>query len=441
MHASRILTGLAFTFFLAACGDAPVAPRVPADAAVVPSISADREEESGAGGSRKLFDHYVAVGTSLSMGWRSDGVLAQSQETAWPAQLGLLAGHQLRLPLIAFPGCGAPLAAPLASGVRVSGEPAAASFDTRVCAPNLPGITLPGQNVAIVGARTDLALLQTPEVPDFYQRVYQRVLPAGMTQVTAMMAQHPRLVSVELGANEVLGVTSGAYVPGQTVIPVGYWAPYYHQVLDSVQKTARFAVVTGLIEHTIDLPAFRRGSELWNARATFAPFNVAVSTDCHDSRNALFVPVIVPTAVATGAYYAGHGFGVYTLSCADHPDVGPDGVAIRDYVLSATDLAAADAQLAQMNAIIRQEADRRGFAYFALSALYERVNVKPAFSATALMTSTTPYGPLISLDGIHPSAAGSTVLALAAARALEQHYRFRRFDFDGDDRPLVALSH
>jgi len=40
----------------------------------------------------------------------------------------------------------------------------------------------------------------------------------------------------------------------------------------------------------------------------------------------------------------------------------------------------------------------------------------------ALMTSTTPYGRYISLDGIHPSAAGSTILADAAARALNARY-------------------
>lgn len=37
-----------------------------------------------------------------------------------------------------------------------------------------------------------------------------------------------------------------------------------------------------------------------------------------------------------------------------------------------------------MNAIIRAEADARGFAYFALSALYEQANTKAPFSAITL---------------------------------------------------------
>jgi hypothetical protein len=38
------------------------------------------------------------------------------------------------------------------------------------------------------------------------------------------------------------------------------------------------------------------------------------------------------------------------------------------------------------------------------------------------MTTGTPYGPNISLDGLHPSAAGHTIIANAAARAIDDRY-------------------
>jgi lysophospholipase L1-like esterase len=50
--------------------------------------------------------------------------------------------------------------------------------------------------------------------------------------------------------------------------------------------------------------------------------------------------------------------------------------------------------------------------------------VKPAFDPIVFMSAPLPYGPLISNDGIHPSAAGARVLADAAARALNATYRF-----------------
>lgn len=119
------------------------------------------------------------------------------------------------LPLIAAPGCGSPLVAPLAAGVRLSGEPAAAPFSVRGCAANEPGATLSMGNVAVSGARTIHALTATPENPDpSYAPLYGRVLAPGTSQVTAMEASNPKIVSVELGVNEVLGIRDGAFVPG-----------------------------------------------------------------------------------------------------------------------------------------------------------------------------------------------------------------------------------
>jgi len=40
-----------------------------------------------------------------------------------------------------------------------------------------------------------------------------------------------------------------------------------------------------------------------------------------------------------------------------------------------------------------------------------------------LMTTATPYGPYMSLDGFHPSALGQTVLTDAAANAINARYR------------------
>src|SRR5688572_16125951 len=154
MHRFTCITLMALA--LAACADSPTAPL---DHARLPGTASRAEGPNGAGD----FHRYVAIGTSVSQGWRSDGVYAGSQLTSWPAQLARLANRELSLPLIAFPGCGAPLMAPLGSGIRVSGEAAAAPLLSRVCAPNEPGVTLPAGNVAISGARTVHALNATPE--------------------------------------------------------------------------------------------------------------------------------------------------------------------------------------------------------------------------------------------------------------------------------------
>ena len=66
---------------------------------------------------------------------------------------------------------------------------------------------------------------------------------------------------------------------------------------------------------------------------------------------------------------------------------------------------------------------RHGWAYLELEDLYGRADLKPPFNAIAMMTdAATPYEPYISLDGIHPNAAGHHILATAAAAALQAQY-------------------
>src|SRR5205823_13238067 len=122
-------------------------------------------------------------------------------------------------------------------------------------------------------------------------------------------------------------------------------------------------------------------------------------------------------AVGTGAAYAQNNLGPYTLSCA------AGGPTTQDYVLTPGEAAIVNNQMHAMTDHIKTEATRRGFAYFELGALYDRADLKAPFSVVAMMTTTTPYGPLVSLDGVHPSGAGSAVLARAAAVALNSTYK------------------
>jgi lysophospholipase L1-like esterase len=228
------------------------------------------------------------------------------------------------------------------------------------------------------------------------------------------------MVSVELGGNELLGVRKGVY-SSATVEALTTWKPLYALLLTAVSITARQVVLVGLVNDAAKFPSFRTGLELWNARASFAPFNVVVGEDCGttNATNVLFVAVRVPVAVANGVGQARAGLGPYTLSCVN----APSSTGIEDYVLTAEEMDLVNTQLAQMNVFIKQEASRRGWAYFELESLYGRQETKPPFNATLLMTDpTTPYGPYISLDGIHPNAAGHAILASAAAAALNARY-------------------
>src|SRR5262249_43380282 len=147
-------------------------------------------------------EKYVAIGTSITMGWASNGVYDGSQRTGFPALLAFGTGQSFSLPLIASPGCISPIVPPLGANKRLNGDPISGGL---VCAPNDPGVVLPTQDVGLAQALAADAVDSTPEKKFMSAPWYLRVLPFGTTQLTATVAQHPTIVTVELGGNEVLG--------------------------------------------------------------------------------------------------------------------------------------------------------------------------------------------------------------------------------------------
>jgi hypothetical protein len=412
MRNDKLLIG-SLVGLLAACADAPTAPpRVEAGGASL-------QQSEGRG----VFQRYVAIGTSISMGWASDGVLAASQRMSWPAQLARLADRELTQPYIQSPGCRSPLVAPLLASIRVSGESAAAPAASFLCAPLEAGVTLPTQNLSISSALAAEALLTTPEtkVDPFYSKLYPRVLPPGETQVSAMVAQNPKIVSVEFGTNEVFGARSGIAIPGVTLVPLAQFAAPYAAILDEVGKLTKMAVLVGLIDDVQRLPSLRTGAEIWSDRvALLAAFNVAVNPECNAaaSANLIFTTIRIPLAVATGLAIrqANPALPPFDFRCAD------GGLGVGDLVLTPAEAAVANGLMAQIDAFIAQQAAQRGYAYVRLEAIYGAPGARPAFSSVAQMTTAQPYGPYVSLDGIHPSAAGQTLLAEAAAAAINARY-------------------
>src|SRR5207237_8984293 len=91
-----------------------------------------------------------------------------------------------------------------------------------------------------------------------------------------------------------------------------------------------------------------------------------------------------------------------------------------DYVRTSTDMNAINARMMQMNAHMQSKAAEKHYAYFSLDAVYGLP--KPSFRISDLLFSNTPFGTNISLDGVHPSSQGQTLLAAAAAQAVSTTY-------------------
>jgi len=397
-----------------------------AGAAALVVLAACSDDRTTGPAGQDAFKTYVAIGTSLSMGVQSDGVVYFSQQHDWTKLLSHQAFAQFSQPLVAAPGCFSPLIAPLQLSRRLSGISATANQTTSTAdtaCTTLGAVTLPTNDVAIDGANSYDALRVTPETAAVdgvkRRRQYRLVLPPKTSQVTAMMQQKPTLVSVELGSNEVLGVTTGLMLPGAayrtpfTFVPNAVWQPVYAQVLDSVKKTGAKVVLVG-VPNVSNIVSFRTGDELWQNRAEFANFGVLINADCQANANLIFVPIKVATAVGT-AQATGTAF---NLSCTDSPGT-------QDQILTPADVATITAVVGGMNSFIQSQASANGWAYFDLNTvLAKAVANRGAYSVVKQLSCVRPYGQYVSLDGVHPNADGYQEVANAAADALNTTYGF-----------------
>ena len=395
----RYVPYLGVGFILVACNDS-VGPRLNE-----PSLRLQITQQ-------ETFARYVALGTSNSMGVQSAGVFAAGQKAAWPAQLAVRANASFLLPLIQDPGCGPPLLPPLAADLALvaafsafgAGGDLVTALMT-VCAPLQAGITLPTNNLAISGAKARDALNSTPETETASNarrgELYKRVLPPGKTQVTAMQAQNPTFVSVELAANEVLPATTGRI---SAMTPYDNWVADYNQIIGSVKSTGARAVLVGLPNNAANFPSVRRAREFFNQWPYLLTLGISVSFNCYFSSNYLFLPGYLLKLLSQTPT---------TATCADVPGA-------VDHVLTASDMNAINSRLAQMNAHIEAKANENGYAFFKLSALYDLP--KSSLNLSNVLFSNTPFGPNISLDGVHPSTQGQAILATAAVQAINARY-------------------
>jgi hypothetical protein len=186
--------------------------------------------------------------------------------------------------------------------------------------------------------------------------------------------------------------------------PYADWERDYDQVLAAVQSTGARAVLVGLPNNAANFPSIRRAREFFNEWPSLLALGITVSLNCYLTSNYIFVPGYVLTLLSKTPT---------TATCADVPGVA-------DYILTASDMNAINLRMSQMNAHMQAMAVQNGYAYFSLDAVYALP--KPRFSVSNLLFSNSPFGTYISLDGVHPSTQGQSLLAIAAAQAINGAY-------------------
>ncbi len=312
------------------------------------------------------FDHYVALGDSLSAGFQSGGLTAGGQRHSFPAVLATLAGIPFGVPETHDPGCPPPYGAGLGLGICLRTHPFRLTESFGV----------PGALVA------DLLHTSQVNAEDLLKPLYGLILGPRETQVEAALRLRPRFITLWIGANDVLGPTTRGK-PEQATPPTEFEASYA-ELLDALAASgANIILIT--VPDVTGIPGLIPGARL--AQLGLGDGSCAGS----------------PNRVA--------------LSTLRNWRVGKPVSCAVPYALTPQERAAAQATVNAYNASIHKLAAERGYGVFDADT-FLRDEIFPAYDPE----SKHPFGPDFSLDGVHPSDTGYARIARGLAAFLNARY-------------------
>ncbi len=361
------------------------------------------------------FSSYVAIGTSVTMGIQSNGLVEDLQADAFPALVAEVAGANggsFVQPLVPTPGI---LPVLEVTGFTATGLPILAPRPgTPPAGPSTPRPIDGYDNLGIYGALAASALTKTTgDAPTNYWDI---VLQGQGTMIRQCIAQRPTFVSVEFGSNEqIVAVLKGN--PAFMISPAVFRA-VYTQLLDSLAVGAPGAKLVLLNVTNLTDIAYATAVKL-DVTGPYGPGGATVTIRLRDAAGPLpdGSRILLPAAALV---QQGYGFP------APAPAL-PDSV-----VLTPDEKATIDASIADYNGIIADAAGQRGAALADLNAAFARAHRDGIVVGGTRYTTAFVSGGLYSFDGVHPSSLGQGLIANEVLRAVNAKY--------GATIPLVDLA-
>lgn len=354
-----------------------------------------------------LFTNYVALGNSITAGFQSDGINGQTQQASYAVLLAQQMGTSFTVPELNLPGCPPPLTNPL-TGERVGG-PEAPECALRATPPprRINNTAVPG--AAVLDALSNLDA-------ESNANTLTTLILGGRTQVERAAEVNPTFASVWLGNNDVLGAALSGVVTADNVTSPEVFQQRYSAVLDELEAAgAEGGVLVGVADVTL-VPHLSPGAAYWQVdQETDAfPPTFQVDNSCApEAFGGVGEETLVPFGYGFGELFAQAVQGVpVTLDCATAPRV-----------LSLGEIVDISTAVQSYNAIIAAEADARGWAFYSPNPTFEQLQSEGAIPPFPdLQNPSELFGPIFSLDGVHPSTAAHELVAAEIAAEINATY-------------------
>jgi len=371
-----------------------------------------------------IFDHYVAIGNSITAGYQSGGMIDSAQRRAYPFLLAQSMGTRYQYASFTNRGC-PPLIQSFLTQARPAGT-TAATCDLRGNSTDiLNNVAVPG---AWSGDPTAASSANSTALTTF--------ILGGKTQVARALQAEPTFVSVWIGNNDVLGpavsspglstTAALAAITGQTAFNANIDA-----IVDPLKAAGAKGVIIGVV-NVANAPILFRGSAFvgtGNIKAAFDAIACGAgtqSTTCAGTATTLDPGCTANSTELINAFLA---FAIRTnqhpayVACNKSNPFAAQGVGDA-FVLDNTEQATVTAAVNGYNAYLSSKATAAGWAYVdpnvtlaALKTTGTLVRPVPLFTS-----ATAPFGTGMSLDGVHPGYLVHAEIANAIIAAVNTKY-------------------
>lgn len=347
------------------------------------------------------FGIYVAMGTDLTAGFQSGGLVQRHQVNSFAN----LFARQAGVPRFTYPAVNLGGWPPLlrvqsfqplvvdSGGVRgafinpLTSPPAL--LDSAYDNMGIPGALL--ADVIDNNLNYDIGLGR--DVSFFYNIARQQGRAIPLTILQLVRNERPTFVSFEYGTNELLG--PAIHGSGTPAVPAGAWAGLLHVTLDSLDLNCPNA--KKLIVNVMDV-----------TKTPFFNTLPPVELDAAGRPTSTFLLGVNPgdrvTLAAVSLLRQGVGYAATDTSYFSGIPVPGTGTPLPDaVVLDPAEVASLQSATDQYNAAIAAEAAARGYAVLDVHGLLDRFAANGVQFAGARYTTAYLTGGLFSVDGVHPT--------------------------------------
>jgi lysophospholipase L1-like esterase len=354
---------------------------------------------------------YVAVGTSLSSGYESGGLVDRHQVHSFPSLFATQIGRTVQIDgkgsftqsTVNYDGIPALLEIKSYSPLTIN------ATGRTTGAPTNLNQNFAYHNLGIPGAIL-LDLVDTTHyhntVPPVnrqnftYFNLIQRSRGSVLVQALSL---NPTIMSLEYGANELLGpTTAGAAPSNQTAANFAQLMTISLNSIHGALPGTRVAVFN--LPDVTSIPYFTTFPPFTVSTTTGAPLPLVGATGPLELGDLILLPAAGVIATGTGIPTGGYNY--------VNPAAGSNGQPLPEsLILRAGEVAAARTEISKMNTVVDSVATRPFVTRVDLAGLLAEISSSGIRIGSNLYTSAYITGGLFSLDGVHPNDLGYALMA------------------------------